>query len=146
MSERASYVQDIEDDTSSPYQPTKYAPVSLSSDDESDEAHDKANTNYMPEGREDGDSLEGVSSESEGEETNIFGGFGSKVPDWNAELQELLSRKDSVEKFRKISSLATDFLYVAEAYGRYLKFLKYSELTFQNYYFGAISRRTVQNF
>ncbi|PRP79299.1 ABC transporter B family member 11-like [Planoprotostelium fungivorum] len=38
--------------------------------------------------------------------------------DWNAEYQSILDMPDSKIKYRKLKSLATDFVYAAETYGR----------------------------
>jgi len=49
--------------------------------------------------------------------------------DWNKELQNLIYKPDSLQKFKDITSLANDFLYVAETYGRIIiseQFLPYS--------------------
>jgi hypothetical protein len=41
-----------------------------------------------------------------------------QVRDWNVDFQDLLDQDDSLEKFTSLRSLAEDFIYVAEMYGK----------------------------
>jgi len=67
---------------------------------------------------QEGEDVESEDEETSNKESPLYHTAGASFIDWNEEFQRISALEDSAEKYKQLSQIAHEFVYVAETYGR----------------------------